>query len=153
VLEDPFFTFFFSVGFIVLLKLVWQDFKNNKMVDTRYSSYMLGIVTTMFFLKGEIILLLILMILTALVLMFRHRFSQGIFKKYMSVGSGDVTILTWVLIGLFYFNAFSLLVFALFYFIGQFASSLFFKEKFFVGTPSILIGFVFAWIFINIMII
>lgn len=135
--------YFFGIGLLVLIKLVWEDYKNKKKINQSNSAFMLGVVASMYVFNDAFMSFFLLMLIIPIVFAFRDRLNSGWFAKNFSIGNGDTLILTWVIAGLFLINYYFIFVFLLFWLITNTLTSIKFKD--YVGTPSICLAFVLTW--------
>ena len=93
-----FFVPFMLLGLFKLLHLCWSDLKSLK-VDERHSTFMMGVVSLMFFVSGRLLELMVVLFV------FSYFLSKIKEKKWLTgLGDGDVTIISWVLGGLWFFG-------------------------------------------------
>lgn len=131
---------FFVLGTYKLLFLVWSDLKTLK-VDERLSSFMTGVVVLMFFLNGRIIEMLVVVLVTSFLM---SRVKQ--YKQFTGLGAGDLSIMSWVLPGmwflglqyLFMFYATFIMFILMNYYLNK-------KNNGFPATISIAVAFVTTW--------
>jgi len=99
------FVIIFWLGIINLLKLVWSDL-NSLSIDARPSWLMTGVVLACFWLSGRALE----MVFIAIVFIFL----LNKIKKYsglVGLAEGDVTVLAWVLPGLWLFGYWTIPIF------------------------------------------
>lgn len=135
--------YFFGIGLLVLIKLVWEDYNNKCMVNQSNSAFMIGVVASMYVFNNAYMAFFAFMLLIPLVFSLRGRLTKGWFAKNFSVGEGDTIILTWIIAGLFLVNVFSVFIFLLFWLIVNVVTGRYYSE--FIGTPSIFFAFICTW--------
>lgn len=84
--------YWFLLGLYKLAILTYQDFKNNRRVDDRNNAFMVGVTTTLFFIKP--LNLWYILIILAFFFFFAWFFSQ-----FPNLGQGDKNVLLWVYLG------------------------------------------------------
>lgn len=136
---------FFGIGLLVLLRVVWQDFKNDRMVDARNSSFMIGIVLSMFYLAEAYLWFLAYTFLFLFVLKFYEIKIQPILKRWIYLGSGDVSILLWVMPGILLIHPILFFLFVSVY-LGINCLQTFMVKQKYPGTVSIFLAFLACWI-------
>ena len=135
-----FITPFFFIGLFKLLFLVWSDLK-ELVVDERHSTFMMGAVVIMYALKFRLLELLVVLFVSQYLL---AKLKAN--KQFFGVGAGDLSILAWVVAGLWFFNWVYLVVFLIGY-IGLIAYFLFVlkKNSGYPLTICIVVSFVIVW--------
>jgi len=132
---------FFALGGFNLARLCWSDMK-ELLVDQRVSSLMTGVVLTLFLLEGRI--------LELLVVAFVALFALGEVKKHIKlvgIAEGDVSIMSWVLPGLWFIGLPYLVSFLFLYVIGFVVMRyLVVKGNGFPASVPITIAFCMTWI-------
>jgi hypothetical protein len=126
--------FFWLAGF-QLARLLIEDLKTKK-VDERTSSFMQGIVVFLYLLTGRAIEGVIVLIVSVFGLVF---IKQKI--ELIGLNDGDITILSWVLPGIWFFGAIPTAIFL----IGTYGSFTLFGKQSKPFTPFITVGFIMAW--------
>jgi len=132
-----FFYAFMILGLFKLLNLFWSDLKCLK-VDERHSTFMMGVVSLMFFVSGRLLeLMVVLFVFSYLLVKLKHN------KWLTGLGDGDVTILSWVLGGLWFFGWYYIVIFmATYLLIFAYLNYFITKKEPLPATIPILIGFV-----------
>lgn len=138
-------TLFFGLGIIVLLKIIYEDF-NSRMIDSRSSSVMFGVVMSLYYSIGGVISFFAYSICFIIILMFFENKIKPRLKGIMYLGKGDVSVLLWVLPGLFIINWIVGFFFVGCYLLINVIQTIVVKEKY-AGTFSIFIAFVLSWMF------
>jgi len=135
-----FIVFFVLAGFN-LARLAWGDMK-ELLADQRISSLMMGVVLCLYFLEGRIIELL--------VVGFVALFGLQQLKKYkdlFGLAEGDLTIMSWVVPGLWFLGWTILTEFLFLYIIGMIIMRyLIVKQEGFPASVPIAIAFCLTWI-------
>jgi hypothetical protein len=135
-----FITPFFFIAVFKLLMLVWSDLK-ELLVDERHSTFMMGVVVIMYALEFRMIELIIVLLVSQF---FLAKLKSN--NKWFGVGKGDLSILAWVVAGLWFFNWTFLVVFLIGY-IGLMSYFYFIlnKKSGYPLTICIAFGFILTW--------
>ena len=135
-----FITPFFFIAVFKLLMLVWSDLK-ELLVDERHSTFMMGVVVIMYALEFRMIELIIVLLVSQF---FMAKLKSN--NKWFGVGKGDLSILAWVVAGLWFFNWTFLVVFLVGY-IGLMSYFYFIlnKKSGYPLTICIAFGFIITW--------
>lgn len=131
---------FFVLGSFNLVRLAWTDIRSF-LVDQRISQLMMGVVLTLFFLEARIIELLVVVFVCMLLL--------GEIKKrkfLFGVAEGDLSIMAWVIPGLWFLGVWHLALFCVLYVLGL-AYFYFWvkKDKGFPVSVVIAVAFIITW--------
>lgn len=131
---------FIILGLFKLASLVWSDLKELK-VDERHSTFMLGVVTLLYFLSGRLLEMLVVIFVSSFLL------SKIKEREWLTgLGAGDLSILTWVLSGLWFFNYYYIVVFMTTYvLILLFLMKKLNKNSGLPATIPIVIGLIVVW--------
>jgi len=131
---------FFVLGGFNLARLAWGDMK-ELLVDQRISSLMTGVVLCLYLLEGRV--------LELLVVAFVALFALGEIKKHtklLGIAEGDITIMSWVLPGLWFIGLNYLIQFLFLYVLGLIVMRyLIVKANNFPASVPICIAFCLTW--------
>ena len=139
---------FFWIGIINLVKLVWSDL-DTLQIDQRPSWLMNGVVLTLFWVSGRVFELLFLAFVVLVCLSWLKKYSS-----LVGLAEGDVTVLAWVLPGMFLFGHWILTIFIASYVFNLWLFKHFTKKN--SGLPAtfpISIAFCVTWAIVSIGVI
>ena len=137
-------SFFFGIGSLILIKLVWEDYTKKHKINQSNSAFMLGVVASMYVFNGLYILFFLFMIIIPLIFKLRGRLNKGWWKKNLCIGEGDTLILTWIIAGTIILNPILPLIFTLTWLITNLITQQHYTN--YAGTPTILISLATTWL-------